>query len=560
MASKKRTQRKKLSPMQVVKGLIIRARLARKVKERDGKVAFQLLWTRVAVVMVTLMIAGWFSLAAGAYIFVKYKRAFPEVRYTDLLLPNRWDDYRTARGDYYIAEAKRKMEAGERDNVLHLIRVGVQQSPDNTEGRLMLAQIYNMFRRPDLGIALLQDRAMEHADDKDYINALITLLFNNHQDQTVDELVTRILDGSKEITERNLILALAGATANYNRGDLDRAEQFIDDFGLLNARSGTILQARIDWDRGQTESAIARLEKVARSPGAQQEEAFRFLTDYLWISGQKDKALRTALVRFASDPLTHSPRIRLLYIYNSMEDHAKRDQEAETYLRLFADEEPAIQELADFAGQAKTPALAERIYEHARSQGMATENPALRLIEARAGSGDHAGALAFYEQIERESREWSLVHTGRLQALLTSACIGVGNTERGDGLMRELLAQGHAGTGELLKLAQRLIGLGDHARGREVLQHVHNANPLNQEALGRLVRLDIETGNNRDIVRNLNRLLKMRRPPQVVLLEAQRHISSDLFLFERGRSEILSTLEAALASAPVRASASLQGS
>jgi Tfp pilus assembly protein PilF len=553
MAHKRRTH-KKLSPGQFLKGLIIRVGLARKVKAREGKVLFQLLWMRIGMVALALMVTGWLSLAGAAYFFVKHARDFPDVRYVDLVFPPRWDNYRQARGDYYIAQAKEKIERGDYSRVVHLLRVGVQQSPDNAEGRLMLASIYNSLARPDLGINLLRDRALSQAHDQDYLSTLISLLFANQEDSAVDQLVTTILGDSKETSDLNLTLALAGATANFNRGDYERAEQFINDFSLLNSRTGSILQARIDWERGYQDLAISRLEKVAQSSGPRAEDALNFLSEYLWASGRQDRALQVALLHFFNDPLNFAPRLRLLSIYNSLGDEAKRSEEIDTYLRLFAKEEPAIQALADFAARAKDPVLAERIHTHARANGMTTETTALRLLEASVAAGDYRGALAFHQSIHREVENWAPLYVDRLQPLLATAFFGIGNTERGEVIFRETLAQRNPNPGEMIRFAQRLIELGDFGRGREILQQLHAAQPLNQEALGRLIRLDMETGNNRDLVRNLNRLLQMRKPPAVVLQEAHRHISSDVFLFERGRGEILTSLESALVNAPVQGS------
>lgn len=553
MAHKRRTQRR-FSPVQLIKGFIIKLRLARRTKERDGKMVFELLWARIGALMLAFMFFGWLSLAAGAYFFVKHAREFPDVRYTDLVLPSRWDNYRQARGDYYIALAKEKMERGDYSKVVHLIRVGVQQSPDNSDGRLILASIYNSIGRPDQGIALLREKAMSHTGDKEYISALITLLFANHEDKAVDELATKILANNREITDLTLIVALAGATANFNRGNYERAQEFIDDFQLIKSRTGTILQARIDWEQGRQTDAIALLEKVAFASGNQRENALGFLTEYLFLSGQKDRALQISLMRSLGDPLNFHPRIRLLSVYDLLGNDAKRDEEIEDYLGYFAREEEAIQALADLAGRTNNVALAERVVEHTRTHEMAGENPALRLIQARIGARDYSGAIDTYLRIEKETREWTPLQRGRLHPLLASAYLGIGNTERGDILLKEVLTLKTISPNDVMQLAHGLIQNGDFTRAREVLQHIYNSQPLNQEALGRLIRLDIQTGNNRELVRNVNRLLKTRKPPAVVLQEAHRHISSDLFLFEQNRGEILGSLESMLLNSTVRGS------
>lgn len=560
--SRTRTARPKLSPVQFIKGCIIRVGLAEKVKvrtsgsgkPREAQVKFRLLWGRVALFFVCLMVAGWLSLATAAYFFVKHARDFPEVRFVDLVFPHRWEHYEEARGDYYIDRAHEMLEAGETREVIHLLRVGVQQSPNNTEGRLTLAQIYNMIGRPDLGIDLLRSRASEHADDPEYLSALISLLFANHEDTAVEELATRLLDGSTEPNERNLILAIAAATANFNRGNYDRAQQIIDDFELENSRSGTLLQARIDWELGYPDLAIPRLERILQNPGDQEEKVVNYLIEYLWSSGRQDRAQQVAFNRFVEDPLSYSPRVRLLQIYNRRGNTEKEATEVETFFELFGREEDAMNALARFAAQSEQPDLAKRIHEHQRSQGKAPEPSALALLDAHVASGNYRQALDFHETIEPEVEDWTPLQKAQLQPLLTVAHFGVDNTERGDGILSETLAERNVNPAALISLAERLIDIERFDRGRRVLNFIHQNQPLNQEALTRLIRLDIQTGNHREIVQNLQRLLEMRKPSQELLETAHRHISSDRFLFQANRSEILESLESALVSDPSQAS------
>lgn len=558
-----RTARRKLSPIQFIKGTIIRVGLAKKVKVRnavkapegpESKVQFQLIWHRLVILFVCLAFVGWISLATAAYFFVKYARNFPEVQFTDLVLPHRWDHYRVARGDYYIAQAQEKLEAGDTSGVIQLIRVGVHQSPNNVEGRLMLAQIYSMIGRPDLGIEVLRARAAEHADDIDYLRSLISLLFSNHEDTAVEELATRLLNGSTEPTDRNLVLAIAKATACFNRGNYDRAQQVIDDFELIKARSGTLLQARIDWEVGYSDLAIQRLETIMRNAGDQEEQVLTYLIDYLWKSDKHDRAQQVAFNRFVADPLAYAPRIRLLHIYAKRGDTAKESVEVETYIRLFGQDQEAMRALAEFAAQSRQPDLAGRVYEHSLTQGQDPEWPALALIEARVASGAHAAALRFYGTIEADIAEWTPLQQSRLQPLLAVAYLGAGDTERGDAILNEILVRDQTNPANLITLAQRLVELDDFSRGRGVLNHLHHKQPLNQEALTRLIQLDIQTGHNREIVQNIRRLLGMRKPSPTVLESAHRHISSDRFLFHANRAEILESLESALVSSQPRAS------
>lgn len=565
MSRRKHTARPKLSPVQFIKGSIIRVGLAKKVKvrgakptlNRDGRetnVRFQFIWHRVLLLFVALGLVGWISLATGGYFFVKHARDFPGVKFVDILFPHRWDHYRVARGDYYIEQAQEKLAAGDFGTVIHLVRVGVQQSPNNKEGRVLLAQIYNMLGRPDLGIETLRVRVDEHVDDTDYLGMLISLLFANHEDEAVEELSRRLLGGSLEPTDRNLILAIAAATANFNRGNYGRAEEIIEDFKLLQARTGMLLQARIDWEVGHRESAIQRLETIMTNPGPQEAQVVDYLIEYLWSSGQERRAEQFAFVRFMADPLSYAPKIRLLYIYEKRGDKNKESAEIESFFQLFGEEQEALLALGQFAARTGNEELAERIYRSAQEQGHDLSWFELYLVEARIAGGSYRQAISFFESIQAKVADWTPLQRAQLNPLLIAAHFGVSDVERGDSLLGESLASRNINPADLMTLSERLMGMGEHGRARQVLQGIYRNQPLNQEALTRLIRLDLNQGNRREMVDNLQRLMQMRKPSIELLQDVRRHLGGDRFIFQGNRGDLLESLDEMLLSRSARAS------
>jgi hypothetical protein len=61
----------------------------------------QVYWKRLAVALVLLGFVGWLGGASAAYLAIKYKRGFSEVRFTDILLLRR-SAYREASGNFLI--------------------------------------------------------------------------------------------------------------------------------------------------------------------------------------------------------------------------------------------------------------------------------------------------------------------------------------------------------------------------------------------------------------------------------------------------------------------------
>src|SRR5690625_144262 len=560
MNRRKRTARPRLSPSQMIKGTIIRLGFGRRVKvraakpgpdgERRTQIHFQLIWHRVAILFAVLMFLGWISAAIGGYIFVRVAREFPEVRFVDIAFPHRWDHYRVSLGNYYIEEAKDKLERGELDGVMQLLRVGVDQAPDNKDGRLILASIYyHSFNRPDLGIELLQARVDQHSDDIEYLNSLITMLFNNHEDLGVEELTDRLLGGSTEKTERNLVLAVAAGTAKFNRGNYDGAQEIIDTFDLMESRTGTLLQARIEWELGNAREAITLLERIRQNPGTLAEQVDELLIDYLWKDGQENRAHQLAVSQLIGDTFSHAPRIRLLYIHNKRNDKSREQEAIDEYFDLFERDEVAMRALTGFAAQTGNVALAKKLYEHMRKSGFATEAAAIALIEAHVAAKEYRPALTFYASVEDSVSDWTPLQQDRLKPLLVAAYFGAGEMERADALLNELLVvRRGSNSAWLMTLSGRLVDIGRLGRARDLLQHIHTIEPLSQEVLAQLIQVDLQLENNEAIVQNIDRLLRMRKPSPLILENAHNYISSDRFLFQAGRDEMLQSLEDALIS------------
>jgi hypothetical protein len=70
----------------------------------------QIYWKQFAAALVVVGLLGWLGTASAAYLFVKYRRGFSEVKFTHmLLLPAKWDEYEVARGEFLIKSAQRDM-------------------------------------------------------------------------------------------------------------------------------------------------------------------------------------------------------------------------------------------------------------------------------------------------------------------------------------------------------------------------------------------------------------------------------------------------------------------
>ena len=151
-------------------------------------------WKQALAALVILPLLGWLSLATGAYLFVKYRRDFPEVKFRHMLFyPTQQGEYRRERGDFLIAKAKGQLKDQKINEAFHSVRVGASLSPTNREGRMLLAQFYVVSQRPDLAQKLLVEGIELHADNREYLQTLFSFLLQRQEDSEVLRITRDLL-------------------------------------------------------------------------------------------------------------------------------------------------------------------------------------------------------------------------------------------------------------------------------------------------------------------------------------------------------------------------------
>ena len=506
-------------------------------------------WGRLAVLLVALALLGWFGLATAGYLFVKYQRDFAEVRFVDILLPTRWDDYRVARGNHYIERAKAELKEGNYREAFHFVRVGVGASPANTEGRLLLAQFFAVWGRADLAQRTLVEGLPKGEDNPEFLKALFGFLIQNQEDAEVLAISKLLLPAIPEVTPRNQLVALAAATAQFFRGSYDDAEDLLAAYSLLRTKDGRLLQARIDWDRGARDQALIRLENyAAESPG--EDEYSVQLTAFHREAGNWADVQRLAILRQLTNPNNPAPQIDLLYAYAETGSREKMREEVEAVFRDFATNSQVILALGDFAANQGDTELARRVLDHSRFHNLGSEGPALMLAESHVVARRYTEALALIQQFSRENPEWLKRSAAVFNGLQAIASFGLGSRDDGELYLNTFLSQPSLRAENLVAVSGRLLAIGATEPARRVLAAATQADPKNQAALTRLIELDLEAGRADDLPANLTRLLTMRRPSPTLLANAARTLGSDRHFFLTGRDELLGEIEKAIRAAP----------
>ncbi|AHF89396.1 hypothetical protein OPIT5_03045 [Opitutaceae bacterium TAV5] len=503
----------------------------------------RIIWKNLLVLLAVLLVGGWFALAGGLYFFVKYRQGFPEVRYRQMLfifMPSQRKAYEVGRGNYMVEKAKEYIREGEWGKALPSLRIGVAKAPGNREGRLLLAQFYLAARRPELARDLLVEGLPEKVTDADtdYLKTLFTFLFQQQQDDAVVALTGRLLRGQTEPTPLNRLIALAHATAAYYRGNYDEAEDILTTFELSRMRDGILLNARIAWERGQRDQALAILRELSRQIPTD-EEVYGQLVTYLRDASQESELRQTSLLRQLAYPDRPRPRIDLLYVYDKEKDKTRVQTTIDDIFRDFPENTETLLALADFAANTGRPELARRVLDHCRARNLNWEGAALMTVEAYVVAKEYRQALATVQKLLADNPEWSTRYASVFNGLQAIANYGIGETGPAYAFLKNFLNQSSVRAENLVAVSNRLVTVGAKSEAREVLVHAVQSDPLNQAALSGLVKLDIELGQTGELAGSIRKLLKMRKPPVAVLQSAYDTLGGDRFLFAPDQAAIL---------------------
>lgn len=503
-------------------------------------------WKRLFAFAVVLSVMAWLGLASLAYLYVKHRRGFTEVQFTHMLfLPAKWEEYRISRGEFFIAKAKDDIGEQRYREAFHHLRVGVANSPENLEGRMLLAQFYVMWKRTDLAKRLLLEGVEKAADNLDYLKTLFTFLLQQQEDVTVIEIAKQMLALDSTPSDRTKLIALALSTASFHRGNYDVAEDTIRTHQLNQMRDGIILGIRIEWERGRKDAALASLASLAEQ-APQDEEIYAIRIGYLRDSGRHSDQRRVSLLRQINFPDSPRPRIDLLYIYDIEEDDRRLKEGIDDLFRDFSDNSDAMLALADFAANTGRPELAYRIYIHAKENNLNWEGPALMTVEAHVVAKQYQAALIATRQMLQENPEWGRRFYSVFNGLQAIANYGLGDAESAQIFLSNFLSQTNVRAENLVAVSNRLLKVGARTQARQVLVQAVTTDPLNQAALAGLIRIDIETGNTDALSEHVQRLLQMRKPPRDLLGQAYQTLGSDKHIFAPGRTALLESLRTAI--------------
>ncbi len=515
----------------------------------EKSVRVKLNWGKLLVFLGVLTLCLWLVGAGGAYLFVKYYRRFSEVKLEHMLLyPWKRDEFRVARGDFLVLQAKDFIEERKFREAGTALRMGASLSPGNRDGRMLLSQFFVVWQRPDLAQKHLLEGLEMHKSDSEYLERLFGFLLQRQADETVIELSERLLKepGAPATgSPRSRLIATARATALFFRGNYDAAEDVLREYRLTDTPDGQLLGVRIDWERGERETALVRLQMLTEDL-PENEQVYAQYASYLRESGRHDELRRLCLLRQIAYPERSRARVDLLYLYDKDGNEANVKTGVEELFADFGQDGNALLALADFAANTGRPVLARRIYDHCKAGELPWDGPALMTVESYVVAGDYKASLDACRQMIKENPEWGKRFSSVFNGLQAIAHFGLRDVQAAQLFLDNFLNQSGIRPENLVAVSSRLVGVGAKDQARQVLAQAVRADPLNQTALVGLIKLELEIAQSDTLPANLRALLSMRKPPRDLLRSAYDKLASDRFVFVPGRAALLQDMLAAI--------------
>ena len=539
--------RQKITPSPITRERKILLGFVVQHKGLDGQTKISVRWGRLIGTFAILAVLGWFALAGALYLHFKYNREFDQASYVKMLtlLPFGLDAHRVEMGNFHIERGLAEMKEGNYRDALRLLRLGVARAPANLQGRLALAEFYEIaLKRHDVATnLLLEGIELGGIEDIDYLKQTLRVLLHYQMDEKVQNLADKYLPDEPELTDINRMLAFSAANANYLRGNYDLADNYTINYNLLESLEGVLLSAQISWERGNKIAAITMMENsIKKFPNS--EPLLLLLSRCHRELGEIDKARRYAMLRNLSKPLSAATRVELLYIYNQTRDFESEQRESERVLQQFRNDGPALQTLANFAADTGNIDLARRTYEEALENEYEINPFALLLVEAHLVDQDYQGAIDFSEELIKERPDWLSRRWALFSSLRAVASYGMNRPDLGEIYLQEFVDAKNNNSQTYIAVARRFTKIERYEQARIVLTDAYEKAPTNQKVLSELIRAELSVGNTENLNRLLSRLLQMRRPDKDLLVEAYTQLGSDRFIFTPNRQTLLLQLSA----------------
>jgi len=336
---------------------------------------FVLRWSRLLLAALVLVVVGYLGLASALWGYYSLYRKIPNVAWVDVVVLPRFSRVQAAVGAHHFEHAKKLWEQRDYVQSIMTARAALQKAPANLDARLFISRCWQQTGRPDEAVRVLRDGVSFHASDERFQKALIETCLATGRYRELLEVLRR------DLPARNVRLLsgpsatdfqLAEVRAVLETAGVEEAEKAAAAHaGFADKSVSAPLLARIDWEQGRREPALAKLAaaraKDIRDPGI--HDAY---VDTLLRLGKADEARAAAAVflkEFSNMPMA---QLRFLEAHGSRRgaDATPWMNECVRFLLQYQRVPAAMERLAILSGPQGWSDLAFLLYQNSLQENM----------------------------------------------------------------------------------------------------------------------------------------------------------------------------------------------
>ena len=520
--------------------------MLRRTLAPNGTWSVKIVWSRVMIVLIALMCAGWFALTFFIYAFFKYVREYEEMKFSDaIVLPFKRKEIRIAMGNYNIEKAEECIKERKWREAYMNLAFGVGRAPANVKGVLMLSEFYlsGFFKRPDLALNTMENSLLYAKDDTQFIRLYMRTLIDQTEDKRLITVAEKLLaSGDLKNNEVIAYLAMSVSSVYAMHGNFAKSKEYLVKYKLDKTLPGILRLSKNEWEQGNRDGAI-KIIADNFDLASSKEPLYALLVNYYTIMGDFEKARQYSMLRSIENPFSIEQRLEYINLQGKSGDKQGVKDAIEAIFKQYSNENAAMLLLGNYAADNGDMKLVRRVYDIAIQNNFPIGAYCLLLLETMITTGDYQGAVKFSEDIYKSKPIWIKRYEDVLGCLRAISYYATGNVNMADILISDVLNRNTATPRILVATARRLDGLGARAFAQKLLENAVERFPRHQLALTRLVQLDIRQGNSTNLDKHIVRLLGMRRPPRELVVDARKSLGSDRFIFTNNREKIMKEID-----------------
>lgn len=495
---------------------------------------------QILLIITGFLILSWLGASTVLFLFIKHKKGYDVIKFTEVTLPWNWSELRPKWGDYFVEKGIELHEQGQWDQAFYFIRVGVSKSPANLEGRLALADL--LFQANDVIQAVrVLEAGLEHASKEEAFWAKLIRFLEYYQ---ADQEIIRILSrGLKEdlVPDSQIEAATAAlAKAYFHQAEYEEAVELIKD---SNTISNQLVRSQILWDQGLEFLAIQNLESL-NTMFPNQREVVPLLTRFYKDSGEREKALKLARITYLGNPYSIGAAVNYFRILDK-----DAPQEIDRFLVRVPeiyDNQDALFLLANFLSEKGFIAQLTTVIEQAGATFADSPLIWFLQVESLVNGSDFEGAASLLEAPPETINNLIPLHRILFQSLALTTYYAQGQDDKGRLAMQQLFVSGHIRPATLLRLTRKLIELDRPEEAGRVVQFLLKQNPGNQSALAELIRIDLRTQRTAQAIAQSRSLIENKTMPYQLVEELVTYLVEDRQLYHAEGAELVEQMLDAL--------------